>query len=68
MNESKLYLLEYFILNLTKTKKEFKMGKQLNNKMKNNFFYSEPGLSVSMLFKKLCEYARIYSNDERIIN
>ena len=35
--------------------------------MKNNFFYSESGLSASMLFNKLCETARIYSNYERII-
>ena len=43
------------------------MEKKLNNKMKNNFFYSESGLSASMLFNKLCETARIYSNYERII-
>ena len=35
--------------------------------MKNNFFYSKSGLSASMLFNKLCETARIYSNYERII-
>ena len=29
------------------------MEKKLNNKMKNNFFYSESGLSASMLFNKL---------------
>ena len=39
----------------------------INNKMKNNFFYSKSGLSASMLFNKLCETARIYSNYERII-
>ena len=39
----------------------------VKTKMKHNFFYSKPGLSASMLFKKLCETARIYSNYERII-
>ena len=43
------------------------MEKKLNNKMKNNFFYSKSGLSASILFNKLCETARIYSNYERLI-
>ena len=54
------------ILNLKKRKRSLRW-KKLNNKMQNNFFYSESGLSASMLFKKLCETAPIYLNYKRII-